>query len=74
MRSGLNTANLSGFSTTGGTGSALTMATSGNGMIHMRAADGAFVRCVFTFNTMGNTGLGQCLRNDGREFDLLIRR
>ena len=40
----------------------------------MRAPDGTFVRCVFTFNTMGNTGLGQCLRNDGRKFDLLIKR
>jgi hypothetical protein len=46
----------------------------GNGLINLRAADGAFIRCVFTFNSMSNTGIGQCVKNDGREFDLTVTR
>lgn len=46
----------------------------GNGLINLRADNGSFIRCVFSFNSMSNSGLGQCARNDGREFDLTIVR
>lgn len=46
----------------------------GNGFIHLRSSLGTFVRCVFTFNSNSNNGLGKCARNDGREFDLVIIR
>ena len=59
-----------------GTGSMSTFAMSahGNGLINLRGENGMFMRCVFMFNTLSNTGLGQCLRNDGREYDLTIKR
>lgn len=46
----------------------------GSGLITLRADDGQFVRCVFDFNEWTNTGIGQCQRNDGRAYDLAIKR
>lgn len=66
--------NLSGSATTTGTSTALMQSAVGNGMINARAADGRFIRCVFTFNTLSNTGVGQCVRNDGRAYDLHLKR
>jgi hypothetical protein len=65
-----------GAATLTGSGSSTSMLVSaqGNGLINMRSKDGAFIRCVFSFNSMSSTGLGQCVRNDGREFDLTISR
>lgn len=57
-----------------GTASMLTASAQGRGLINMRSSDGQFIRCVFDFNTMSNTGLGECVRNDGRVYDLTIRR
>ena len=54
--------------------SSLVLSAQGNGLINMRSKDGAFMRCVFNFNSMSSTGIGQCVRNDGREFDLTIKR
>jgi hypothetical protein len=51
-----------------------TASAQGNGLINLRSSNGAFIRCVFTFNSMSNSGLGKCARNDGREFDLTIVR
>jgi len=70
----------SSTTTLNGTGisSALATGTSvsavGNGMVNARSTSGKFVRCVFTFNTIGNTGIGECLRNDGRAYDLTVVR
>jgi hypothetical protein len=58
------------------TGSATTYVASavGNGMINARAPNGQFIRCVFSFNVMQNTGIGECMRNDGRVYDLTLKR
>ena len=75
VQSGTNSAFLYGFGSTTGSMSALAVPTSGQGMLHLRAVEGgSHVRCIFTFNAMGNTGIGECRREDGREFDLLIKR
>lgn len=64
----------SGTGTSVGTASMLTMSAVGNGMANARAASGKFIRCVFTFNSLQNTGLGECQRNDGRTYDMQIKR
>lgn len=46
----------------------------GNELINLRADNGTFMRCVFSFNGLSSSGIGQCQRNDGREFDLTIKR
>ena len=57
-----------------GTSSALLVSAQGNGLINLHSDNGSFIRCVFNFNTMSNTGIGQCRRNDGREYDFTARR
>lgn len=71
---GFSTAQMTGTGVSNGNASALGVSAVGNGMINARAASGKFVRCVFTFNTMNNTGIGECARNDGRIYDLNVRR
>ena len=71
---GFATANVSANSTMTGSSSSMTVSAVGNGMINAREPGGKFIRCVFTFHTMQNTGIGECLRNDGRVFDLNIKR
>jgi len=68
----MGTATAVGSSTS--TMSAFTTSAQGRGLMNLRSADGSFVRCVFDFNTWSNTGIGQCVRNDGREFDLTLKR
>lgn len=71
----LATANVtSGAYSAFGTGSAVGVSAQGNGLINMRASSGEFIRCVFSFNTMNNHGIGECLRNDGRQYDLHLKR
>ncbi len=70
----MNTTTLSGTGTTSGSSTAIGVTAVGNGMINARASSGRFIRCVFTFNTMNNTGIGECLRNDGRAYDLNVKR
>lgn len=62
----------SAFATGTGALSALSLSAQGSGLLNMNGADGSFMRCVFDFNRMSNSGIGKCLRNDGREFDLTI--
>lgn len=57
-----------------GTGSALAVSAQGNGLVNMRDPTGRFIRCVFNFNGFSNSGIGECQRNDGREYDLRIHR
>jgi hypothetical protein len=71
---GLATTTLSGTGTSSGSATGLGVSAVGNGMINARATSGKFVRCVFSFNTMSNTGIGECLRNDGRTYDLNVKR
>ena len=71
---GSTTTNLQGRAFTSGTGSAFAMSAVGNGMINVRTPSGKFMRCVFTFHTMQNTGIGECMRNDGRAYDLTLKR
>lgn len=73
-RGGVATTTLSGSGTSSGATTTLGVSAVGNGMINARAASGKFVRCVFSFNTMNNTGIGECLRNDGRTYDLNVKR
>lgn len=63
-----------GVATATGLSTNVTMSAQGDGMIHMRSTSGESVRCVFKFNGMSSTGMGQCQRNDGRAFDLTIKR
>lgn len=72
--SGLSTATTHGFGSTNGSMSTFAVSAHGNGLINLRGENGMYMRCVFSFNTMSNTGIGQCLRNDGREYDLTIKR
>jgi len=65
---------LQGNASAQGSGSGLTVSAVGNGMLNVRSSSGKFMRCIFTFNTMQNTGIGECLRNDGRTYDLMIKR
>lgn len=73
---GVSTAQLNANANTNtfGQTSALGLSAVGNGMINARSQSGRFVRCIFTFNTMSNTGVGECARNDGRTYDLSIKR
>jgi hypothetical protein len=71
---GFANARVAGSSFTTGSANTLLMSTSGNGMINARTPSGKFVRCIFSFNTMNNTGIGECLRDDGRVYDLTLRR
>ena len=66
----------SGTSTAFGAASstALIASAQGNGLINLRADNGTFMRCIFSFNSLSSSGIGQCQRNDGREFDLTIKR
>ena len=57
-----------------GSSSALFISAQGNGLINLYSDKGSFIRCVFNFNTLSNTGIGECRRNDGREYDLTLRR
>jgi len=64
----------SGRASAFGSASAVNIFAQGNGLINIRSDTGQFMRCVFNFNGMSNTGIGECQRNDGREYDLRIKR
>ena len=66
--------NLTGTATSTGTSTTYGVSAVGNGMLNARSGSGKFIRCVFTFNTMQNTGIGECLRNDARSYDLFVKR
>jgi hypothetical protein len=66
--------NLEGNSQTKGSGFGISESAVGNGMLNVRSSSGKFMRCIFTFHTMKNTGIGECLRNDGRAYDLMLKR
>jgi len=72
--SGLSTATVQSLGTSTGSSSAFVMSAHGNGILHLRSQTDGFMRCVFTFNGFSSTGIGQCLRNDGREYDLTIKK
>lgn len=67
-------ANLTGTGVSTGTASTYGVSAVGSGMINAKAASGKFVRCIFTFNVMTDTGIGECMRSDGRTYDLNVRR
>ncbi|WP_413730811.1 hypothetical protein [Sodalis sp. RH22] len=64
----------SGVATAYGQSMTTTLSARGHGMINMRALEGKFIRCVFDFNSLSNKGIGECIRNDGRQYDLWIKR
>jgi hypothetical protein len=63
-----------GVATGTGTSFGVVESASGNGMINMWGSNESYVRCVFTFNSFSDTGIGECVRNDGKYFDLTIRK
>lgn len=63
-----------GTATAYGQAMTTTVSARGQGMINMRSPEGKFIRCVFDFNTFSNKGIGECVRNDGRQYDLWIKR
>lgn len=63
-----------GYASAYGTSTAVSAPTSGSGLITMKGNKGGYVRCVFNFNTFSDTGIGQCLRNDGKKFDITLTR
>ncbi len=69
-----STATMTGTGVSTGTASTYGVSAVGNGMINAKAASGKFVRCIFSFNVMTDTGIGECLRSDGRTYDLNVRR
>lgn len=71
---GYSKSTMQGVGSTTGGGSSFAVSAVGNGMINARTDGGRFIRCVFTFHTMQNTGIGECLRNDGRIYDLTLKR
>jgi hypothetical protein len=64
----------SGYTTGTGTFTGVSPAMSGNGLITMKSDRGSFMRCVFSYSSWSSTGIGQCERNDGKSFDLIIKR
>jgi hypothetical protein len=71
---GATNSTLQGRATTSGSGTSFAVSAIGNGMMNVRAPSGKFMRCVFSFHTLQNTGIGECLRNDGRTYDLTVKR
>lgn len=63
-----------GYSSSYGTVSGFTTSASGNGLMTMHGDSGSYLRCVFNFNSFSNTGIGECQRNDGKLFDVTIKR
>ena len=63
-----------GYASAYGTSSAVSAPMSGSGLMTMQGNKGSHVRCVFTFNTMSATGMGQCLKNNKKKFDIIIIR
>ena len=63
-----------GVATGYGAATSVTQSASGNGLITMWGSNDLYIRCVFNFNSMSDTGIGECARNDGKYFDLTIKR
>ncbi len=63
-----------GKTTSFATGNSVNYSAQGNGLINLKAVSGETLRCVFNFNGMNNRGLGECARNDGRLYDVHIKR
>lgn len=63
-----------GYASGFGSSTSLFSSAQGNGLINMKSTTGQFIRCVFNFNTLSNTGMGECQRNDGRLFDVQLKR
>ena len=55
-------------------GTATTAPMSGNGLITMKGDKGGYIRCVYNFSEWSDIGSGQCRRNDGKLFDVVIDR
>ena len=65
---------VNGIGTSQGTSSSYSLSTVGNGMMNFRSPSGKTLRCIFTFNTMQNTGMGVALLSDDRIFDVYLNR
>ena len=64
-------------STTGtanGFGTGVTAPMSGNGLITMKGHNNGYIRCIYNFSQWSDSGSGECLRNDGKKFDVIINR
>lgn len=52
--------------------SAVSVPTQGSGVVNLNDGVGGFLKCNFDFSSITETGTGQCKRNDGRIFDLIV--
>lgn len=67
-----STTAFSGGHTASAVGNFTALPTEGNGSILAAAGDGTQLRCVFAFNAMGQTGMGECQDTAGEIYDLQI--
>ncbi len=63
----------SGVASATASGMMLSESTAGGGTILASAEDGSTLRCQFTYNQMGATGVGMCQDSLGGTYDLQIR-
>lgn len=45
----------------------------GNGRAILTAPDGSRIRCVFRYNAMGGTGVGECIDDEDHLYDMFIK-
>jgi hypothetical protein len=62
----------SGTASASVTATALAMSTAGGGTILASSGDGSTLRCQFSYNQMGQTGVGLCEDNHKALYDLQI--
>lgn len=55
-----------------GTSTVAMQSTDGGGTILASASDGSRLRCSFSYNSWGKTGVGICSLNSGEQYDLQI--
>ena len=45
----------------------------GNGRAILSAPEGSRIRCVFRYNAMGGTGVGECIDDEDHLYDMFIK-
>lgn len=63
-----------GYSSGIATFTGVSPAMSGNGFVSMKGGKGSYMKCVFTYSSWTANGIGSCKRNDGKDFDLIIKQ
>ena len=63
----------SGGTTVTGNSTFFGASTVGNGRAILTAADGSRIRCAFRYNEWGSTGIGECIDDEERLYDMFIK-